>query len=120
MRRLAVMALSCHFGMSAKHTPKKRPRAFMLRFVEKLGGRRLFNNPAPVDQNNAIGDFPREPHFVRDAQHGHAFFGEADHGGQDLLHDFGIESGSWFIEEHDGRLHAQRPRDGHPLLLPAG
>jgi hypothetical protein len=36
------------------------------------------------------------------------------------LYDFGIQRGGWFIEEHDGRLHAQRTRDGDSLLLPAG
>jgi hypothetical protein len=106
--------------MSTKHTPKERPRAFMLGCVEKLVRRGLFNNPPPVDQNNAVSDFSREPHFVRNAKHGHAFFCEADHGGQDLLHDFRIQSRSWFIEEHDGRLHAQRTRYGDPLLLAAG
>jgi hypothetical protein len=106
--------------MSTKHATKERPRAFMLRRVEKLVGGGLFNNPSPVDQNDAVSDFSREPHFVRDAKHGHTFFGEADHGRQDLLHDFGVQCGGGFIEEHGGRLHAQRTRYGDALLLAAG
>ena len=35
-------------------------------------------------------------------------------------HQFWIQRGRHLIEQHDLRIHRKRPRDRHPLLLPAG
>ena len=67
--------------MSVKHAAEKCPRAFVPGHVEKLCRRCLFNDFPLVYQNNAIGDFSREPHFVRDANHRHSFFCKANDGG---------------------------------------
>ena len=57
---------------------------------------------------------------MRDNDHRHALLSEVFHDVQHLADDLGVERGGRFIEEHDLRLHAQRPRDGGALLLPAG
>ena len=57
---------------------------------------------------------------MRHAEHGHAAFGETDHGVQHFLDHLRVERRSRLVEQHDLRLHAQRPGDRHPLLLAAG
>jgi hypothetical protein len=55
-----------------------------------------------------------------DAHHGHAIAREQDHGLEHFLHHLGVQCGSGFVEQHDRRIQAQSPRNGHTLLLPAG
>jgi YgiT-type zinc finger domain-containing protein len=59
-------------------------------------------------------------HLVGHAQHGHAFFGQLDHHVEHFLDHFGVERRGRLVEQHDLRLHAQRPGDRHALLLAAG
>ena len=44
----------------------------------------------------------------------------ADHDVEDLVDHLGVEGRRRLVEEHDLRVHGQRPGDGHPLLLAAG
>jgi hypothetical protein len=52
-------------------------------------------------------------------QHGHAVLGEFHHGVEHLLDHLRIERGSRLVEQHDLRVHAERARDRHALLLAA-
>jgi len=56
---------------------------------------------------------------VGDDHHGHPFLGQRLHHRQYLAHHLGIERRGRLVEQHDLRLHRQRPGDGHPLLLTA-
>jgi len=47
------------------------------------------------------------------------FGGEAPHDLQDFADEFGIERGGRLVEQHQARLHGERPRDGDALLLAA-
>ena len=53
-------------------------------------------------------------------RHGHAVPGQLLHNLQHLSHHFGVQGGGGLVKQHDVRLHAQGPGDGHPLLLSAG
>ena len=72
-----------------------------------------------VHQHHPVRNLPGKSHLVAHHHHGHAVEREADHGVEHLLDHFRIERGGRLVEQHDFRLHAQRPRDRHPLLLPA-
>ena len=54
------------------------------------------------------------------AEHGHAVFGQADHGVQHLFHHLRIECRGRLVEQHDLRFHAQRAGNRHTLLLTTG
>ena len=55
-----------------------------------------------------------------DDDHGHAVLGERLHDVQHLADHLGVEGAGGLVEEHDLRVHAQGPDDGHTLLLAAG
>ena len=61
----------------------------------------------------------RKSHVVSDDDHGHSPAGELGHHGQDLADKLGIEGRRRLIEQHDFRVHGQRPGDRDPLLLSA-
>ena len=95
-------------------------RPFVLRMVEQLRRRPLLENDAPIEEQDSIGDFAGEGHFMCDDDHCHVGFGESLHHLKNLSDHFGIECGGRFVEKHDLRLHRQRPDDGDALFLPAG
>ncbi len=53
------------------------------------------------------------------AEHGHAVFGQADHGVQHFLDHLGVEGRGGLVKQHDLGGHAQRTGNGHALLLAA-
>jgi len=57
---------------------------------------------------------------VRDDDHRHVFARQLLHDQIDLVDEFGIERRGGLVEQHDLRLHGQRPGDRHPLFLSAG
>jgi ABC-type glycerol-3-phosphate transport system substrate-binding protein len=76
---------------SMQDLAEEQPGAFVLRIVEELGRRILFDDLALVHEDDPIGHLPRKAHLVRDAEHGHAFLGEADHGVEHFLDHFRVE-----------------------------
>ena len=99
--------------------PRKLRVRSRLRIAEELLRRRHLDDLAPVHEDHPVGDAAGEAHLVRDAEHGHAVFGEADHGVEHLLDHLRIERRGRLVEQHDLGLHAQRPGDRHALLLAA-
>src|SRR5215472_18690056 len=87
---------------------------------EELLRRGRLHHSSFVHEDDPVGDATGEAHLVRHHHHGHAVLGEIGHDVQDLVDHLGVEGGGRLVEEHDARLHGQRPRDGHPLLLSAG
>ena len=73
-----------------------------------------------MQEQDAVGDLAREAHLVRDDDHGRAVARELAHDGQHLVGELGVERGGRLVEQHDLRLHRERARDRHALLLPAG
>ena len=55
-----------------------------------------------------------------DDGHSHAVLGQIPHEIQHLTHHLRIQRGGGLVEQHDLRIHGQRPDDGDPLLLAAG
>jgi ABC-type glutathione transport system ATPase component len=72
-----------------------------------------------VHERHAVRHLPRESHFVRDDDHGHAVLREGGHGVEHLLDHLGIEGRGRLVEQHDARAHAERAGDGDALLLAA-
>ena len=95
------------------------PHAWLRAFVEDAARRPIINDAALVDEGDAAGDMGGEAHLMRDDEHRHAFRGEALHHLQHLADQLGIERRGWLIEQHEARLHRQRPGNGDALLLAA-
>ena len=51
--------------------------------------------------------------------HGHAIHGQAHHAVQHLADHFRVERGGRLVKQHGNRVHAERPRNRHALLLAA-
>ena len=101
-------------------TPQEALRPFLARSVEDVCGHALLHDPALVHEDDAIADVPCEVHLVRDDEHGHARAGEVAHDDEHLADELRVERRGDLVEEHDVRVHHQRPRDRDPLLLAAG
>ena len=80
----------------------------------------LFHDLTGIHEDHPVGDLAGKAHFVGDAEHGHAFFGETDHHVQNFLDHFRVERRSRLIEQHDLRVHAKRAGNCHALLLATG
>ncbi len=83
-------------------------------------GRPLFNQFALIHENDPVGNLAGEAHFMGNHNHGHPFAGKLFHNVQNLAYHRGIEGTGRFVEEHDLRVHVERPGDGDALLLGAG
>ena len=88
--------------------------------AEDLAGRPLLEDAAVVEEADLVGDVARERHLVGGDHHRHAARGElADHL-EHLRDELGVERARHLVEEHQLRLHRERPHDRDALLLPAG
>ena len=74
---------------------------------------------ALVHEHHPVGDVPCEAHLVGHAQHRHARPCQLLHHVQDLADHLRVERGRRLVEQHDPRLHRERPCDRDPLLLTA-
>jgi len=87
--------------------------------LEEVLGRALFKDLALVHEQDAVRHLAREPHLVRDHDHGHAVAGQPFHDVENLADHLGIEGRGGLVEEHDLGVHGQGAGDGHALLLSA-
>src|SRR3546814_18376496 len=62
-----------------------------LRRTEKLGWLGRFHDFSAVHENNAVSDFFGEPHFVGNANHGHAVLSKLNHCIKKLFDHFRIQ-----------------------------
>ena len=58
-----------------KHLIQEALGPFMARMAEEFFRRAFFDDKATVHEDDAVGHFTGEAHFVRDHNHGHAVFG---------------------------------------------
>jgi hypothetical protein len=65
------------------------------------------NDLALVHEDHPVGDLAGKTHLVGDAQHGHAFLGQFDHGVEHFLDHFRVERRGRLVKQHDARVHAQ-------------
>src|SRR5665648_219324 len=80
----------------------------------------FLHNDAAVQQRHTIGDLFCEADLVGHDDHGHAVDGELLHHVKHFADELGVERRCRLVEEHELRLHGQRPGDGHALLLSPG
>src|SRR3990172_255698 len=99
---------------------QKLLRPLRARAAEERLGLGVLDDLAVVHEDHAVRDLAREAHLVRDHHHGHAFRGQFDHDVQHFVDHLRIERGGGFVEQHRDRVHGQRARDRHALLLAAG
>ena len=82
-------------------------------------GRALLEDHAGVEEADAVGDLAGEGHLVRRDQHRHPALGElADHL-EHLADELRVEGARDLVEEHQLRVHRERPHDRDALLLAA-
>ena len=89
----------------------------MLRRIEDVCWRALFDDEPMVDEDDAIGDLSRKSHLVGHHHHRHALFGQRLHDGEHLTNGLWVERRSGLIEKHHPRLHRKSPSNGHALVL---
>jgi hypothetical protein len=73
-----------------------------------------------VHEQHAVSDLAGELHLVRPHPQRHALLGERLDDREHLADEFGIERRRDLVAQQHRRLHGQRTRDGHALLLPPG
>src|SRR5437762_1973693 len=95
-------------------------RALRARRAEELFLLGVLDDPPRVHEDHAVRHLARESHLVRDHHHGHAFLGELDHHVEHFIDHLGVERGGRLVEQHGDRVHRERARDCHALLLTAG
>ena len=95
------------------------PGSFMLRVAEKFLWRCLLDDLTVGHEDHTVSHAAGKAHFMRDAQHGHAVFGQADHGVQHFFDHFGVERRGGLVKQHDFGRHAQGAGNGYALLLAA-
>ena len=85
---------------------------------EELRGRPLLHDQATVDEHQPVTHLAGEAHLVRDDQHRHAVTREVAHDVQHLPDHLRVQRRGRLVEQHQLRVHGERSRDRHPLLLP--
>ena len=105
---------------SARGSSRGSPSRGRTRGGEELLGGRLLDDRAVGHEEHAVGRLAGEAHLVGDDDHRHAVFGEADHHVEHLVDHLGVERAGRLVEEHQLRLHRERPGDRDALLLAAG
>ena len=94
-------------------------RAVLARVLEEVLRGALLDQGAFVEEEQPVRHLPREAHLVGDDEHRHARLGQLAHHVEHFLDHLRVERRRGLVEQHDLRLHRQRPRDGDALLLPA-
>ena len=84
--------------------------AVVLRVIDHLIRRALFDDHALVHEDDLVGHIARECHLVRHDHHGHMLFGKRSDDLQHLLRELGVERRSGLVEEEDIRLKAKGVR----------
>ena len=117
--RLARRRLRCRPSVRGssrgRHGPSRSPGA-----VKNSSGGRGLDDLAAIHEHDPVRDAPGESHLVRDDDHRHAVAREIGHDVEDLLDHLRIERRGRLVEQHDHRIHRERARDRHALLLAAG
>src|SRR5229473_837113 len=113
-RKLFIIKLA-----SSDHRGKKGSSAHFAGSAENLRRGPVFHDRALVHINDGIRYLARKAELVGHHHHRHSAAGKLLHDREHLSDQFGIERTGRFIEQHQHRLHGERARDRHPLLLPA-
>ncbi len=85
-----------------------------------MGRSSLFEYQAIFHEDDAVGGFAGQPHFMGDHDNGHIRLREFFDDIEDLLNHFRVKRAGGFIEEYDLRVHIEGTRDGDTLLLSTG
>src|SRR6185437_1436536 len=92
-------------------------RPLLARRSEDLLGRPLLEDPALVQEADAMRNVAREPHLVRRDQHRHPALRELSDHLQHLGDELRIERARHLVEQHELRSHRERADDRDALLL---
>ena len=92
----------------------------MLGVANHLIGGTLLHDHAIGHEHDLIGDLAGERHLVGHHDHGHTLIGKVAHNAQNLADHLRVERTGRLIEEHQVRVHGQRTRNSHTLLLTTG
>src|SRR4051812_7820106 len=88
--------------------------------VDDAAGGSLLDDAALVQEDDRVGDLPREADLVRDDDERHAVPRELLDDGEDLADQLGVQRRGRLVEEDDVGLQGQGAGDGDPLLLSSG
>ena len=95
------------------------PRPGLLGVGEDPGRRPLLEDPARVEEADAVGDVAGERHLVGRDHHRHARGRELPDHVEHLGDQLGVEGGRDLVEQQDVGRHGEGPHDRDPLLLAA-
>src|SRR5262245_11558751 len=102
---------------SIEDLTEERLRALVLGCVEEHLRLADLDDLAGIHEDDLIRDLTGKSHLVRDADHRHPLFREREHRVEHLLDHLRVECGRRLVEQHDLRVHAERSRNRHTLLL---
>ena len=88
--------------------------------VDDLLRRALLDDHPLVHEDHLVGDVPGEAHLVGDHEHRHPLLRQLAHHVEHVLDQLRVEGAGDLVEEHQLRIHGQRPGDRDALLLTAG
>src|SRR3990172_8845704 len=92
-------------------------RTRLLWCPEDSSWRPFLEDPALVEEADAVGDVTREAHLMGGDDHGHARLRQLTDDVEHLCHELRIERAGDLVEEQQVGLHGQGANDGHALLL---
>ncbi|GAA2494466.1 hypothetical protein GCM10023100_10640 [Actinocorallia cavernae] len=105
-------------GAGSEDLGEEVPGAGVLRVVQHLGGRALFDDPAAVDEDDPVGDLAGEADLMGDDDQGGAAGGEVLDDGEDLADEFRVERGGRLVEEDDAGAQREGAGDGDAPPVP--
>ena len=91
----------------------------MLRRVKNGCRCSFLNDHTFINEHDPVGHLAGKAHFMGHDHHRHAFLGQGLHDRQHFADHLGVQRGRGLVEQHDARLHRQRPGNRHALLLAA-
>ena len=102
---------------TSEHLGEEGLGALVLWVGDDLAGISALDDDAFVHEDKGVSDLAGKSDLMGDDDHGHALLGERAHHVEDLAHELRVEGTRGLVEEHELRLHRERPGDRDPLLL---
>src|SRR5690625_1110809 len=106
-------------GSLGQQLREEVPCAVGLRVREELLGFSDLDDLSVRHEHDAIGRPAREAHLVGDDHHRHTLLRQFDHRVEHLVDHLRVQGRGGLVEEHQLRLHRERPGDRDALLLTA-
>src|SRR5579863_9555750 len=117
--RITVMFAQASIRRAVMVTGNELLETLGTQLAEHFVGRTVRLDLPLMQEHHAVRHVARKTHFMRDDEHRAPLLRERAHHAQHFADEFGIERRGRLVEQHDLRMHCQRARNRHALLLAA-